>query len=332
MAATGLTAGGWNRAWPGGDRKRMIGLAVALLALAGAAVAVADGTAPFGSGDADLGAPGMVAETDVPGSKESYLLDQQAGTVGGDTAAGPVPPAGRPVPDVPPVPGVEPQIVKHADLSVEVADGSVTEAFDRAADVARRRGGFVVSSSSSTFDAGQASAQLTLRVPAEQFEAARGDLAGVGELRSVQVSGQDVTAQLVDLDARLRALRAEEDALTALLGEAGAVGEVLAVREQLSSTRLEIEQLAAQQASLEDRAAFSTLQVSLFEAGAAAIRTDPEPATGLARSFEQAVDGAVAVVGGMVVVLGYVVPLVILGLLAWGAGRVIRIGLGRRPA
>lgn len=332
MGVTGLTAGGWNRAWPGGNRRRIIALAVALLAVAGTVVAVADGAAPFGSGDAGFGTPGMVGETDATGSEQARLVDQQAGTVGDDTAAGPVPPEGQPVPDVPPVPGLETQIVKHADLSIEVADGSVTEAFDRAADVARRRGGFVVSSSTSTFDAGQASAQLTLRIPAEQFDAARGDLAGVGELRSVQVSGQDVTAQLVDLDARLRALRAEEDALTALLGEAGAVGEVLAVREELSSTRLEIEQLAAQQASLEDRAAFSTLQVSLLEAGAAAVRTDPEPATGLARSFEQAVDGAVAVVGGMVVVLGYVLPLVVLGLLAWGAGRVIRIGLRRRPA
>ena len=332
MGATGLTAGGWIRAWPGGNRKRMIALAVALLAVAGAAVAVSEGAVPFSSGDAGLSAPETEDETGATGSEQARLLDQQAGTPGGDTAAGATPPGGLPVPDVPPVPGIEPQIVKHADLSIEVADGSVSEAFDRAADVARHRGGFVVGSSTSIFDAGQASAQLTLRVPADQFDAARGDLAGVGELRSVQVNGQDVTAQLVDLDARLRALRAEEDALTALLGEAGAVGEVLAVREQLSSTRLEIEQLAAQQVALADRAAFSTLQVSLFEAGAAAIRTDPEPATGLARSFEEAVDGAVAVIGGMVVVLGYVLPLVVLGVLAWGAGRVIRIGLRRRPA
>ena len=332
MGATGLTAGGWNRAWPGGSRNRMIALAVALLAVAGAAVAVSEGTVPFSAGDAGLSTPGRVGETGTAGSEQARLLDEQVGTVDGDTAARAVPPGGQPVPDVPPVPGLEPQIVKHADLSIEVADGSVTEAFDRAADVARRRAGFVVSSSTSTFDAGQASAQLTLRVPVEQFDAARGDLAAVGELRSVQVSGQDVSAQLVDLGARLRALRAEEDALTVLLGEAGAVGEVLAVREQLSSTRLQIEQLAAQQAALEDRATFSTLQVSLFEAGAGAVRTDPEPATGLARSFQQAVEGAVAVVGGMVVVLGYVLPLVGLGLLAWGAGRVIRFGLRRRPA
>ncbi|HEV2069841.1 MAG TPA: DUF4349 domain-containing protein [Acidimicrobiales bacterium] len=332
MGATGLTAGGWKRAWPGGDRKRMVALAVALLAAAGAAVAVSDGAAQFSSGDAALDAPGRVGEAQATGAGSAALRDQPAAGVDEHTAAAPVPPAGRPLPDVPPVPGLEPQIVKHADLSIEVAEGSATEAFDRAADVARRRGGFVVSSSTSSIDAGHARAELTLRVPAEQFDNARGDLAGVGELRSVQVSGQDVTAQLVDLDARLRALRAEEDALTALLGEAGSVGEVLAVREQLSSTRLEIEQLAAQQASLEDRAAFSTLRVSLLDAGATGVGIDPEPATGLARSFDRAVHGAVAVAGGMVVVLGYLLPLVVLGLLAWGGGRLIRFRLRRRPA
>jgi hypothetical protein len=110
------------------------------------------------------------------------------------------------------------------------------------------------------------------------------------------------------------------------------VGEVLAVREQVSSTRLEIEQLAAQQASIADRAAFSTLRVSLIEPGAAGISPEPEPATGLARSVERALDGAVAVAGGMVVVLGYLLPVVVLGLVVWGSQRLIRFGLGRRPA
>jgi hypothetical protein len=108
------------------------------------------------------------------------------------------------------------------------------------------------------------------------------------------------------------------------------VGEVLAVREQVSATRLEIEQLAAQQSSLDDRASFSTLEVSLSEPGAIAAGPEPESATGLARSFDRALDASVAVAGGMVVVLGYLLPLGVLALLAWGAVRVAR--LRRRPA
>jgi len=48
----------------------------------------------------------------------------------------------------------------------------------------------------------------------------------------------------------------------------------------------------------------------------------------LARSFEQAVDGMLAVVGGMIVVIGYLVPIAALGLLGWAGARILR----RRPA
>ncbi|MDP9453676.1 MAG: DUF4349 domain-containing protein, partial [Actinomycetota bacterium] len=185
------------------------------------------------------------------------------------------------------------------------------------------------SSSTSGAEDGPVRAELVLRVPAERFDAARSELAGVGRVTSVQVGGEDVSAQLVDLDARLRALRAEEDALRTLLAEAGDVGEVLAVREQLSATRSEIERLAALQASLDDRASFATLRVTLAAPGAGAIG-DPEPGAGLARSLARALDASVAVVGGMIVVLGYAVPFLVVGLLVWFGLRLAR--LRRRPA
>jgi hypothetical protein len=44
----------------------------------------------------------------------------------------------------------------------------------------------------------------------------------------------------------------------------------------------------------------------------------------LARSFEEAVDGMISVVGGMIVVVGYLIPIGVLGGGVWGAGRVFR--------
>lgn len=334
MEPTGIAAGSWRRAWPTGGRKRTAVVAVALLVAAGAVVAVSD-SGPLTSTAADeaVGAPGSAGSDNAVGG-QAVVIDQTADAASGQTSSGASPTAivdrAAPPAGVAGVVGSGSRIIKHAELSIEVADGSITDAFDRVATIASGRGGFVVSSSTSSFDAGGGNAKLTLRVPAEQFEATRADLARVGQLHSVQVRGEDVSAQLVDLDARLRALRAEESALTALLGEAGNVGEVLAVREQVSATRLEIEQLAAQQASLDDRASFSTLAVALSEPGAFAAGPEPEPATGLVRSFERALDASVAVAGGMVVVLGYLLPLAVVGLFAWGATRLARIR--RRPA
>lgn len=320
------------------SRARLVAVAgLAVLVLAGAAVAAVDtGTFSFAGNDASLsvfdGASHEAASTSgaggnlAAGRTGAMALDDASGAARSAAPPSPAPPLQT---EPPGVPGSEPRIVKHADLAIEV-DGSLFEAFERVTEVAHGHNGFVVSSSTSSVDEGSARAELTLRVPAERFDDARAALAQVGEVRSLQVDGDDVTAQLVDLDARLRALRAEEDALNGLLGQAGNVGEVLAVREQVSATRLEIEQLAAQQASLEDRATFSTLRVTLSPPGGTAFSSEPEPEPGLARSFERALAGAVAVVGGMVVVLGYVAPFLVLGLLVWSGLWLAR--LRRRPA
>lgn len=147
------------------------------------------------------------------------------------------------------------------------------------------------------------------------------------------MSGEDVTAQLVDLGARLRALRAEEEALTILLASATNVGEVLSVREQLSSTRTEIEQLAAQQDSLDDQATYATLAVTLSEPGGGSATTPAEPASVLSRSFERGLDGALSVVGGTMIVVGYLLPILALVILVWGARRLTgRFGPRHRAA
>jgi hypothetical protein len=108
--------------------------------------------------------------------------------------------------------------------------------------------------------------------------------------------------------------------LRALMGRATTVGETLQVQQQLGQVRQEIERLAAEQARLQDQVAMASIEVRLAEPGAVATR--PEERTGLGRSFERAVDGAASVVGGTIVVLGYLIPLLMLGLLGWVAMRV----------
>jgi hypothetical protein len=60
-----------------------------------------------------------------------------------------------------------------------------------------------------------------------------------------------------------------------------------------------------------------------------ATRPGPEPETGLAHSWDQAWDAALAVIGGMVIVMGVLVPLVLLALIGWGLWR---LSAGRRRA
>ncbi|MDQ1373291.1 MAG: hypothetical protein QOJ09_629 [Actinomycetota bacterium] len=222
------------------------------------------------------------------------------------------------------------KVVKTATLRVQVRKGRFQGAFERAAGIAAGHGGYVACSSEATVDEKASEGTITVRVPADQFDSARRDLAAIGKVQHQQLGGQDVTAQIVDYDARIRSLQGQEQALSTLLSRARSVGEVLEVQGQLFNVRQQIEQLQAERANLGAQADMSTITLTVFEPGAALTKPKSEPATGLAHSWHRAWDAAIAVVGGMVIVTGVLLPLAVLGLLGWGVWRLA--SRRRRPA
>jgi hypothetical protein len=303
---------------PGPGRSRFVGVGLLVLVLAGAAVAIAQ----------EVGGPTGSAEDAMTSGGDGGDAAASATTVAdaaeSATEAAAEAPAGEsvgPVADLAGAPLAGPRIVKTGDLRVEVAAGGFGRAAEESARVAQANGGFVESSTSSSLEAGRAEGDITIRVPSANFDAARRSLAGLGQLRSEQVEGEDVTSQLVDLGARLRSLRAEEDVLNDLLGRAANIGEVLQVRDRIAGVRLQIEQLAAQEAALDGAANLATLRVSLFEPDAVASTVSTEDEGTLAARLSQAVDGTIAVVGGMILVVGWLVPFAVLGGLVWLALR-----------
>ncbi|HEX4904596.1 MAG TPA: DUF4349 domain-containing protein [Acidimicrobiales bacterium] len=201
------------------------------------------------------------------------------------------------------------KVVRTAELRIEVEKGTFGRQLRAASALARTLGGFVQSSSTTSFEEGDASGEITLRVPVDRYDEAMEQLGKIGSVESSAEEGEDVTDQLIDLGARVRALRAEEDALNALMADAANVNEVLAVRSTAVSIRQQIEQLAAQQASLEDRSSFSTIHVVLHEATASLASADEDDDWSIAQAFDTAGDVAVRVVGSMIVVVGVVLPL-----------------------
>lgn len=152
------------------------------------------------------------------------------------------------------------QVIQTASLTVQVED--VDAAADSVRETAEAVGGFVEQLQVSSQEQG-GDGFVVIRVPVDQFFDAMERLRLLGEVLFQNVGAQDVTEQLVDLDARLRSLQAEEVRLIDLLEQADTVSEILVVESELSRIRLNIERLAAQQASLERRVALSTITVSL---------------------------------------------------------------------
>ncbi len=230
------------------------------------------------------------------------------------------------------LPAIGPQIVKTAQLSVVVKKDTFEDAFQRATLVARRYGGFV--ESSSTAGTKSQSGTLLIRVPNASFESALRDLAGLGEVDGQSISGQDVTSQFVDLQARLRTWEAQESVLLDLMRQATSIEGTLRVQRELQDVQLRIEQIKGQLRVLENQTELSTIDVSMREAGVP-IRIQQAPASNrpsLGEAWDRALNGFLGVVYTVVIGLGYLLPITALALVSWAAYRRLRQPVPTRSA
>ena len=161
-------------------------------------------------------------------------------------------------------PNTEPRIMKTGaiDMTAENVAATVADIETLATDFQ----GFVQTSMLSDDEIGDATAFIVIRVPAAVFETAMTDIQSLGaHVNTESVTGEDVTAQYIDLEARLAAAQAQEAQYLIILEEATTVGEVLAVQEHLAGVRANIESLQGQVTYLSDRTDFATISVSLSE-------------------------------------------------------------------
>jgi hypothetical protein len=217
------------------------------------------------------------------------------------------------------LPELTAKIVKDATLRVSVEEDTFDARFQRAITIAGAHGGFVASSETSEDE--RPSGALVLRIPGSQFEAALGELKALGEVTDEQISGQDVTGQYVDLQARLRNWRAQETVLLGLMAEATTIDESLKVQSALQDVQLAIEELEGQVRAIDDQTAMSTITLDLFEGAPAVAPNEPGGIPSVSRAWSLALQGFLAVVSTIVIGLGYAAPFLLMGLLAWAIWR-----------
>lgn len=151
-------------------------------------------------------------------------------------------------------------IIKTGRLSIVVNDvnGSVAKIHQYAQD----KEGFVVSSDISKFGLAP-TAVVTIRIPAKIFDEGVGELKSLGEVKSESVNGQDITEQYVDLEARMKNLKATETQFLEIMKKAVKIEDILNVQNQLMYVRENIERLEGQMKYLRESAAMSTLTINL---------------------------------------------------------------------
>ncbi len=108
-------------------------------------------------------------------------------------------------------------------------------------------------------------AEYLLRVPPDRLEALMDSAAALGSVDVRTVVVEDVTEQVVDVEARLAALRASRDRLRQLLDRSASVTDVVAVERELARVQAEIESLEARLTALRGHVNLSDLTVQLEE-------------------------------------------------------------------
>ncbi|NJL42131.1 MAG: DUF4349 domain-containing protein, partial [Leptolyngbyaceae cyanobacterium SM1_4_3] len=106
---------------------------------------------------------------------------------------------------------------------------------------------------------------IQIRVPQQQLDPTLEALSQLGEVQQRSLTAEDVSAQLVDHQARLRNLRKTETTLLEIMDRSGGVADVLKVAQELSNIRNSIEQIDAQLQALQNRVAYSTININLEE-------------------------------------------------------------------
>ena len=162
---------------------------------------------------------------------------------------------------------------------------------------------------------------VTVRVPAETFEAFVDDVIALGTVKYQAEDSDDVTQQHVDLSARLANLQAEEARLREFFDSAVKVEEMLAIEAELARVRGEIESLDAQVKYLERQAAMATVTIEITEPKAV-VRPEGD-SWGFSDAITSGFRGAAEVVKFVIAVGIATAPIWVVGILAFFAIRAV---------
>jgi hypothetical protein len=148
-------------------------------------------------------------------------------------------------------------LVRNGSLSLEVKD--IPAAHKDAVRLIRAQGGYVESESMAGEPLRVGS--MTARVPVQKYQDTIDQLKAKGRVLGESSNTEDVTTQAVDAQARLKALRAEEESLLQMYRRASNVDDLLKLRSQVASVRQQIESTDAQLKSLARMSALSTITI-----------------------------------------------------------------------
>lgn len=219
------------------------------------------------------------------------------------------------------------KIVYNASVRMETTDYDTTRAALQEA-VTAANGYLESTDQGGSKDSGSRYTYYTARIPAENYRSFLTAAGEAGNVTSLNESAQDITAEYVDVEARLKALNDQRDRLNVLADKAETTADLLEIESQLSDVQYQLESYTGQMRLMDNQVRYSTVDISLQE-----VRVLTPTATTFGEKFVEAVtsgwrgflDGAEDLI--LVVVYLWPVVLIVLAILL-----VARPALKRRKA
>ena len=264
-------------------------------------------------------------------SVQSKALDSANAAAGGAVS-------GQAAPVAQPLPADKRLVLRNANLTIVLDDPA--QALNGISQMAESMGGFVVTSNlyKSTSSQGKEfpEAAITIRVPSDKLNTALDQIHKMvknpeQDISNENITGQDVTKEYTDLTSREKNLEQAEAQLREIMASATKTEDVLAVYNQLTQIREQIEVLKGQIQYYEESAALSSIAVTLHAtASVQPLEIAGWQPVGVARNAVQALINTMQTAASVAIWLAlYVLPIalvifIIARLLWWGYRRTIK--------
>lgn len=202
-------------------------------------------------------------------------------------------------------------IIRSGTMSIEVDKYDETEG--KIKDIVSRFSGYLTNTKSQLNANGKKQGTISIRIPSDKFDVVRAELAKIGKVMNENITGNDVTDEYMDLDARQKTQHQLEQRLLKLLDEKTAkLTDVVEVEQKLSSVRETIEKTEGRMKYLRDQASYSTLAISVYEPSMLITSTGGGFFYEMGESFSKGLSGFTMILSGIITVVIALLPLLLI--------------------
>ena len=156
-------------------------------------------------------------------------------------------------------------IIKTAYASTDVSSSNFENTIDEVELLVKNFNGNISNTYLSTNYQGLKSYNLTMNIPAEDFESFLKAVEDISKFTNINLNANDVTKYVLDIDSRLKSLNDEKEALEEIKAEAVSTSDKLQVQSQLRYINQDIQVLEGQKEYYENSVSYSSLTLDIRE-------------------------------------------------------------------